>query len=121
MKAQDENEKRIAILRVKYGYQNNSIPQLAEIPLEMRFTSDDWRCVLEYAKVLHERLEFQKHRVNELRRELTQGHGSEKRCPQCGSTVLRNLRGDEWCSFVGGNGQKPCTWGLGNEPKIVAA
>lgn len=28
------------------------------------------------------------------------GEWSDKKCPKCGSILLVNNRGDEWCSFV---------------------
>lgn len=29
------------------------------------------------------------------------GHMSDRRCPQCGATLLVNDWGDEWCSLIG--------------------
>lgn len=40
------------------------------------------------------------------------GDFCDKRCPRCGSTLLRNPKGKEWCSFVGGGSERPCTYGL---------
>jgi len=34
------------------------------------------------------------------------------RCPQCGSPLITNGK-NEWCTFVGGGGQKACDYGLG--------
>jgi len=25
---------------------------------------------------------------------------TDKKCPKCGANLLKNLKGDEWCSFV---------------------
>lgn len=33
------------------------------------------------------------------------------KCPRCGSTLVSNGR-DVWCSFVGGHGEKACSYGL---------
>lgn len=30
-----------------------------------------------------------------------EGEFCNKRCPKCGATLLKNERGDEWCSFPG--------------------
>lgn len=49
------------------------------------------------------------------RHERMTGHSTDKRCPRCNCTLLRNANGDEWCSFVGGRDEKPCTYGL-NQP-----
>lgn len=27
-------------------------------------------------------------------------HPENKKCPECGATLLKNLEGDEWCSLV---------------------
>jgi uncharacterized Zn finger protein (UPF0148 family) len=45
------------------------------------------------------------------------GHATDKRCPRCNCTLLRNANGDEWCSFVGGREEKACTYGLDSPPK----
>ena len=37
------------------------------------------------------------------------GNFIDKKCPKCGSTLLANKVGDEWCSLVG------CDYGV--EPK----
>ncbi|MHA1840452.1 MAG: hypothetical protein ACTSYW_00610 [Candidatus Heimdallarchaeota archaeon] len=28
------------------------------------------------------------------------GEMTDKKCPKCGANLLKNLKGDEWCSFV---------------------
>lgn len=38
------------------------------------------------------------------------GYFSDKRCPRCGSTLLKNDVNQYWCSFVGGQTEKGCTW-----------
>ena len=48
--------------------------------------------------------------------ELT-GEFIEKRCPKCGSTLLGNKVGDEWCSFIGGHNEKACDFGLNFDKK----
>ena len=45
-------------------------------------------------------------------------HATDKRCPRCNCTLLRNANGDEWCSFVGGREEKPCTYGLDSPPNV---
>lgn len=34
---------------------------------------------------------------------------SQKKCPKCGASTLVNGQ-DEWCSFIGGQDEKPCDW-----------
>jgi hypothetical protein len=48
------------------------------------------------------------------------GHFSEERCPECGSHLLVNKKGDKWCSFVGGNVEAACAYGF-KYPDIKAA
>lgn len=36
---------------------------------------------------------------------------SDRKCPQCGSTLITNGRG-VWCSFIGGDNVKACDYGI---------
>lgn len=37
-----------------------------------------------------------------------------KRCPRCGCSLVSDGK-HVWCSFVGGDGQKACSYGLDGE------
>jgi hypothetical protein len=41
----------------------------------------------------------------------------EQRCPRCGSTLISNGI-KKWCSFVGGDQEKGCTFGIDGSVKI---
>jgi uncharacterized Zn finger protein (UPF0148 family) len=40
------------------------------------------------------------------------------RCPRCGCFLLQNKRGNVWCTFVGGRGTPPCTYGI-DHPRVL--
>lgn len=39
-------------------------------------------------------------------------HPENKKCPECGATLLKNLEGDEWCSLV------TCDFGIEENSKL---
>lgn len=45
------------------------------------------------------------------------GEFIREKCPRCGCNLLANKAGDKWCSFIGGTGIAPCTYGLEDQPK----
>jgi len=49
-------------------------------------------------------------RAHERTWEMT-GNFIDKKCPRCGSSLLSDGT-KEWCSFVGGGMEKPCSFGI---------
>lgn len=39
------------------------------------------------------------------------GHFTNEICPKCGAHLLKNKRGDKWCSWIGGNYIAGCDYG----------
>lgn len=42
----------------------------------------------------------------------------ENRCPRCGCQLVSDGK-HVWCSFVGGDGQKACSYGLNGEEVLL--
>lgn len=40
------------------------------------------------------------------------GKFCEDKCPKCGASLLVNDYGKKWCSFIGGESQKACDYGI---------
>lgn len=41
----------------------------------------------------------------------------EKRCPRCGSQLASDGR-YVWCTFVGGEGRRPCSYGIDKKVRV---